>query len=183
MKKETIVILSIDPGSNLGVSVMEVSLDKLEIESIHTHITTITDVNSPNRCNEDSAYRLSKIYERMTDMLNAYKPHSVAIESAFMSRFPKAFGVLTGIVSMLSLATIHYDKHIRIQKVSPLEGKKAVDATGVGKDDILEAMLKNKEITEHVKLKNLTEHEIDAIGIGYFLLKKYREHPALLIQN
>ncbi len=183
MKIETFKIIGIDPGSNLGISVFTISTDKLEIVKIETFTTTITDVTNPNNCNDNGVYRLSKIYNRMTEILKTHKPHSVAIEAAFMSRFPKAFGVLTGIISMLSLAVVHYDKHIRITKVSPLEGKSAVGSCGTKKEDILEAMLKIKELTKHVKLKNVNEHVVDSVAIGYFLLLKYRKHPALLIQN
>ena len=172
MQNETFTIVGIDTGRNLGVTVYTVDLN-FNIVDIDVHYISTAIMNV------EAVHKLEFVSDFLADILRIYHPVLVAIESAFMGSFAKAFGSLTAIITILK-RTVVLESDAKILNVSPHEGKRIVDAKGTNKVDMLNAILKIDEITRHVNPRIMNEHEVDSLAVGYVGLERIRSDESIL---
>ena len=117
------IILGIDPGiATVGYSVIECVGNKyLPIE--YGVITTPADMIFPER--------LSKIYNRITELIDKYDPEDLAIEELFFNKNVKTAIKVAQARGVEVLSCVN--KGLNIYEYTPLQIKQAV--TGYGRAD------------------------------------------------
>jgi len=170
--EETFTIVGIDTGRNLGITVYTVNLN-FQIVRINTHYLSTANLEALN------VHKLGCTAEFLENILRMYNPVIVAIESAFMGSFAKAFGSLTATITILKRTVVTTSDAV-ILNVSPHEGKRIVNAAGTKKEDMLEAILQIQEITNHINPIGLNEHVVDSLAVAYVGLQRIREDESIL---
>jgi len=180
---EYINILSIDPGTNMGVSIYTVSVPDLKILSI---VTTV--LNLSNHTTEDPFYdnlllRTQVIQRYIGNLTIEYMPHVLAMEAAFVnSKFPKSVMYLSHYIAAINLSVTSINPFIKIFNYPPKLVKKLISNTGnADKDAMKVAVAMIPEITNHLDVNYLSEHEIDSLAIGYACIEELRNNPVLLL--
>ena len=174
-------IVGIDPGNNLGISVLSVDIETNSI----VNIDSMTYVLS-NYVEEDSFNslldRCCKLQDIVSNVISAYRPVFLGIEAAFMnSRFPKSVMQLSQYVGTIELAVRNTDPWVRMMKYPPKYVKSQCGAGGeANKLDMMSNLKRIPEIANMIHLDGLTEHAIDSIAIAYVSLQMIREQPYLL---
>lgn len=172
-------ILAIDPGNNLGISILTIEDDR--IVSVHTR-TIVLD----NHVNDDSMYRLLDrcmyLDYIVTGLMMEYQPAVVALENAFMnSRFPKSVIQLSQYVVTIELAVRRADCWCKIFKYAPKYIKSKIGAGGTADKSDMKSNLKSiQELNKLLDIDSLTEHSIDSISIGYIAYQDVVQYPHLL---
>lgn len=180
---DTINIISIDPGNNLGVSIYKLDAYTLEIVGIETRLRVLEKQVKPD---EDEDYKLlnklSYLSNFIKRLIEEFEPVAIGIETAFLNmKFPKAVINLSQYVSTIEMTAYKENKHIKFFRYKPKFIKKGIEAGGdAKKEDMTKAVLKIKDITKFVKPDLLSEHEVDSLAIGYILIKELREFPFIL---
>lgn len=172
---ETIKIIGIDPGNNTGISIYTLSLPDFKIINIDSRLYQLDTFINPI----DSIFynkmmmRCQILYNIVTSLLKEYDPVAIAYESAFLNaKYANAVIQLTQYTSTIEQAIFNYNTFIRIFKYPPKWIKKYVGAGGTAdKDDMLINLSTLPELQNLQLPINLSEHEIDAISIGYVLYK------------
>lgn len=171
----TITILAIDPGSTFaGIAILKYHPDEKRIISATTEL-----LNMPKMCKEligvdprDYALlRLDAFGKALSKILEDHQPDEVVAESAFFS-MPSAgsFSVLVQVMDRIQIAVNQYRPYTTVYKIPPSNVKNAVGAKGdAKKDPIKNALLKLNDLnyTGEVPMQLLSEHEIDALAVGY----------------
>lgn len=175
-------IVGIDPGNNLGVSIIAVDSNDFSIQ----HITSFTIRLESHIPNDSSNTLLDKWYvieKYIINLLDTYNPLVVGMESAFLnSRFPKAVINLSSYTTMIEFTISKYSYNlIKIWKYPPKYIKKIVSTGNADKLDMLHSVSSIKEIKQHIDLYNVTEHEVDATAIAYVVLDEIRKNPYTLL--
>ena len=182
-----IKIIGIDPAStHIGVAIFyldPITLKIYDIETIHLNVTRPVIENTYN---EGILYRLKELREEIGNILEIYKPFLVSIESPYINRMtsPSAVIPLARALETIKESIIDYDPNLTIIGVTPSEGKNAIGAKGgAKKDGVLEAMKKHSVINKlFTGMDTVTDHEIDAIAIGYYGYLKLIENPHLILK-
>lgn len=147
-------ILGIDPGTLItGYAV---------IESL-THKVKILDYGIIKMQNKDSLpLRLKKIYDGITEVINEYKPDSLAIETAFYSKNVQSTLKLGHARGVVILAAVNHN--IPISEYSPREVKKSVIGSGNASKEQIKFMMK-----KIFSIKNEFKHldTSDAIAVAF----------------
>lgn len=174
-------ILSFDPGNNLGVCIMSIDVKTFKIISIETR-TVVLDTYVPNDVPDRSLYKLNFLHGVVNSLLDGYKPVAVGMETAFLNvRFPKAVTTLSQITGVIDLAVLQYNPFIKMYKYAPKYIKAIASGKGTSdKDGMMLAANNNTEISSLINPNLLTEHEVDAIMIGYTTLLEIRKYPMVL---
>lgn len=174
-------IIGIDPGNNLGVSILTIDSKTFNIINIRTHIFVLEDYSSSIILDK----KISKLYY-ITNVIpsylyNLYNPKAIGIETAFLNtRFPKAVMHLSQYVGNLDLSFRSLDSFIKIFKYPPKYIKGIISTGDANKNDMLIGISKIKELKDILDYSKLTEHEIDAIAIAYVTLQEIRKYPLVL---
>ena len=179
---DTFNVVGIDPGNNLGVSILTVSYDNgsFTIKRIEPH-TFVLDNYKLNVMLDRHVSRLIYLKEIITKICHAYQPLVVCLESAFMnSRFPKAVITLSTYVTAAELAIVEHNNFIKVFKYAPKYIKSEVCTGDADKKDMKKAISKIKELNSLMKINELSEHAIDATAMAYVGVKEIRQHPILL---
>ena len=181
---ETFNIMAIDPGTNmLGVSIYTLNAKNLDVMNIQTESISLNKFNSDsNRLHDNVLLRLSELDKDITIMLKEYEPLTVAIESGFINKLrPAAFGPLSKALATLELAIHRHSRFIYTAMYPPSVIKVAVGASfKADKDEVQNKIQNIPEIGKFINLKYLTEHEADAVAIGYTHRNYLIRNPALL---
>lgn len=174
-------ILSFDPGNNLGVSILSVDVETLNIINIETR-TIVLDTYIDNNVIDKSLHKLNFLNSVVISLLDSYKPVAVGMETAFLNvRFPKAVTTLSQLTGVIDLTVLQHNNFIKMFKFAPKYIKAIASGKGTSdKDGMLSAATNNKEISSLIDLSYLTEHEIDSIMIGYTALLEIRKYPMVL---
>jgi len=120
--------------------------------------------------------RLKNLYDTLTEIIRAYKPHEIVVESMFFAKSVRAalsLGHARGIV-LLAAAS----EGVNIYEYSALEVKKAI--TGYGraeKRQVLDMVNRILNLTPHIT--TLTEDSADALAIALCHLHNIRFQEAL----
>jgi len=177
----TFRLIGIDPGSNTGVAIYHVdamSMDIVKVETVTYSLNNIAPLADDFQLSRVMA--LAGLCGRLQEY---YSPIMVALEAAFMnSRFPKAVMQLSQYTSVVEQSFISRDPFVKLVKMAPKYIKKYIGGGGnANKDGMTIAVSNIKEISDKVDLNALTEHEIDALAIGYVALTHVRQYPHVLI--
>lgn len=175
-------IVSIDPGNNIGISIYTIDSLDYSVKSITTH-TVVLDIHvekGPNQLTS-RVYYLNRYF---SELLEYHRPLVIVEEAAFLNnRFPKAVMQLSQYIAAVDIAIYEYSLNAKVFRYPPKYIKRFIGAGGnADKDDMLKAVKKIPEINGNVDLEAITEHEIDALSIGYVFIQELRLHPELLIK-
>ncbi len=178
---DTMCIMSVDPGTNTGISFMTVNLPELDIVHIETYNINLElfDKNYGN----NRVQRLHKLHVYITDLVRLFTPTVLAVEGAFLnSKFPKAVMYLSQYIATIENAVYGFNPEISLFKYPPRFIKSRIGATGsADKDKMLETIISVSEINDLLGDQFLTEHQVDSIAIGYTFLLELRNNTALLL--
>ena len=173
-------IVGIEPGNNLGVSVLEIDSKTLNILSIKTH-RFILDKQLDNDTDSITVNKWYLIENIVQALASTYNPLIVAMESAFLNvRFPKAIITLGAYTTVLEM---NWSRHIssnRYFKYPPKYVKKIVGKGDADKLDMLKNISSIEEINNCIDPTKISEHEIDATAIAYTALLEVRSYPYVL---
>ena len=174
-------ILSFDPGNNLGVCILSIDVETLNIINIETR-TVVLDTYVSNLLQDRSLHKLNFLHTVVNSLLDGYNPVAVGMETAFLNvRFPKAVTTLSQLTGVIDLAVLQYNPFIKMFKFAPKYIKAMASGKGNSdKDGMLAAANDNLEIKNLIDPNMLTEHEVDAIMIGYTVLLEIRKYPMTL---
>lgn len=166
-------IIGTDPGGHLGVSILTVDSNTLQILSVNSLTITLDRYVE----NDNMIDKLNFLHNIITNLYSIYVPVAVAMEVSFMNmKYPNAVMILTQYVSTIERAWNISNPYLKIYKYAPMYIKSVVSGTGkADKDDMRLAISKNKELKKLVNLKTMTEHEVDATGIAYTALLEIRK--------
>ena len=175
-------IVSIDPGNNIGISIYTIDSLTYKVHSVKTH-TVVLNIHvdkGPNALTE----RVHYLNTFFGELLEYHKPLVIVEEAAFLNnRFPKAVMQLSQYIAALDIAIYNYNRYAKVFKYPPKYVKRYIGAGGnADKDDMLKAVKKIPEINNNVKVDTITEHEVDALSIGYVFIQEMRLHPEILIK-
>lgn len=173
-------LISIDPGSNLGVSILTVDYDDLKIKSIET-----TTINLNRLISSEENVQLRRILairKYIKNLLVKYEPEVFGFEEAFLDvRYPKAVTQLSQYTITIEQVVKKYDDMCKIFKHPPKYIKKYIGAGGrADKHDMSDALSKHKELDKYLKDNFLTEHEVDALALAVVCLERIRKNPLVM---
>jgi len=175
-------ILAIDPGSNTGIAIYTIDSFTFNIVSIETDIVVLNNQDDHMLVNSKIANRLRYLNFIVKRIVLQYDIDVLVLESAFVNRrFPKAVVQLSQYIATIELSIMEINKKIKMFRYPPLYIKKQLSVRNTSKDAMSVAVGKVKEITDKINISLLTEHEVDAIAIGYTMLKELRLRPYYLI--
>lgn len=182
MDFNTFNIVGIDPGNNLGVSILTIEYKNNNFNIINVDAKTyVLDNYKLDITIDKHISRLIYLKEIVKDICNTYNPLVVCLESAFMnSRFPKAVITLSQYVTTVELTIVETNNFIKVFKYAPKFIKSEVCTGDADKKDMKKAISKIKELKNLMVLDSLTEHAIDATAMVYVGLKEIRRYPLLL---
>ena len=173
-------IVGMDPGNNLGLSVLEIDSNTLKILSIRTY-RYILDRQIDNDTDNVSLSKWNLIQEIVSAIASTYNPLIVAMESAFLNiRFPKAIITLGSYTTVLEMSWSNYISSNRFFKYPPKYIKKIVGKGDADKLDMMKNISSIEELNQHLDVTSLSEHEIDATAIAYTALLEVRSYPYVL---
>lgn len=176
---DSINIVGLDPGNNLGVSILSVDSTTLDIISISTKTYVLEKyVSSTDNIMLDKWIVLENIIRYISE---TYQPYVVGMEAAFLNlKYPKAIINLGSYTTVIELSLNRYNRYIKLFKYAPKYVKKIVGCGDADKLAMLNFMTSIPEIKQVVNLYGRTEHEIDATAIAYTVLKEVRQYPYIL---
>ena len=182
-------ILSVDPGSDkLGLALIAIDEQgQCEIEgTLELDASRVLLVNSYFADIELKHGRRFARIQAIRDLflreLELIQPDHVLCESPFIHIRSHAYASLIETLQTLHQSVFDFDPNLGFETVAPMSAKSAIDATGKkgGDKDWIRAQLidylssdPNVTINDTLDLNVVSEHEIDAIVIGYHF---YRLH-------
>lgn len=179
---DTINILAIDPGSNIGVSIYTVTVPDLTIVNIETYFIDLAYFDKKDPDVNRLRNKLISLESCITELMNVYQPHVLAIEDTFVNfRFPKSAVFLAQYIATVELTVSRMNPFIAIFKYAPKFIKSGVGAGGnADKDVMMDKVSSITEITNFINTRALSEHEIDSLAIGYITIDMFRANPGIL---
>lgn len=177
-------IMGIDPGSrNLGIAIFYIDIYTLDILEIIPIPISLNKYNIYANNRNGLTSRLFYLRQEFTDILMAYSPVAISIESGFINpRMPGAVIPLASAITIMSSVIMQYDFETSIIDYPPSIIKKAVGADPHGnKSPVFNALSKNKEISNIINLDLLTEHCVDSIAIAYTMLIEIRKEGTICL--
>lgn len=183
-KKDDLVIIGIDPGNNLGVAIYTLDATTLEIIKIENIMLVLNNYIPDEGDGYDKMNgKLKHLQKSILAIMECYKPKAIGLETSFLNmKFPKAVIQLSQYLAIIESTTKKLIPDIKIFRYSPKYIKSKVDAGGdAKKNDMTSAISKIEEITKHIELSVMTEHEIDSTAIGYVMLKEIRSYKLVLL--
>lgn len=173
-------IVGIDPGKNLGVAILTVEDLNFEIVDIQTHIYYLEKGIFSDRLTVDKLNYLSDI---VFYLLDDFRPISVGFEAAFKHRFANAVIQLSQYTGIIEREICNFDEYIKVFKFPPKVVKKEIGGTGsADKDDMLRTISKIPELKKYIR-PSITEHEVDAMAIGYIVHNYIKKFPECIFMN
>ncbi len=174
-------ILGIDPGTNTGICIMEIT-EHLEIIKIDTFTLNLNNYILDTLSNfEKEADRLIALEEGLKEILEKYNPDLIGMENAFFNKkFPLSGLKLSSFLGVIMMTVRKHGKQTKIYKLQPKYIKSVVSTGNAYKDDMLEAVRDNIELGKHLDLDKETEHSIDAVAIAYSVMKLLEKYPYVL---
>lgn len=173
-------ILAIDPGlHHTGMAILEFDTRTGVISRIQANTFNTDRLRQYTGLDEEISGVKRVLIQRLcmtaTAMIREHDPWAVACEAPFYNRFrPNAFGVLTEVVANVSMACSLSNPYIPFELLAPQLVKKSIGTAGKkGKEPVAIALKSIPEIANAmtVSIDSLDEHSIDAIAVGYCMLK------------
>lgn len=176
-------ILGIDPGGNLGVSIMELDSD-LNVVDIEFRTYVIVKHVSKYKCNRHNIDRFTTLYNIIAMVIEEVDPIAVGMEEAFFNRlFPKSGLVLSEYIGAIKVAIKRTRPNTHIFTYPPKYIKAKVGATGKAlKNDMTKCLMMKDDIRPlMIKYKDsFTEHSVDATAIAIVLKDNIIKDPMIL---
>ena len=176
----TTKLVCFDPGLNTtGVSVYEVDSRTKQVLSVFAYTIHTEKLRDFTGLDEEilteRTHKLYKLGLAIQHVLADHNPRIVGCEAPFYNhRTPMAFVSLSEVVSMIRHSVMTYNYNTPFHLVEPQLVKKGVGVAGKkGKDVVMDAMSRIPEVMGvlHTPLEGLDEHAIDAIAVGWSMLK------------
>jgi Holliday junction resolvasome RuvABC endonuclease subunit len=169
-----IKILGIDPGtSKLGWAMLHYDTDSGNIRVKKTGLLQPTREISKVKHVEMYSKRVMSLWYIRThieEIYNKYKPHVVASEDSFFNRFrPNSFAALLQVISTIAMMLKYLCKPL--YKFAPKTVKMVMGSGGFDKDDMIQSLKDSDKITIK-NIDNISEHEIDAVCVGYTYIQQ-----------
>ncbi|RLF08142.1 MAG: hypothetical protein DRJ64_01640 [Thermoprotei archaeon] len=167
-------IVSVDPGTiTCGVAVWD--LDKnfriVALYSFTIYISNDLELNA----------RMDNLYYIFKDIFKDTEPFHLAHESGFINRFrPQAYGPIYTTIYLIRQAFIEEVSPYGIFAYPPKMVKAVVSKGTADKNDMYEAVYKIRDVVPFLTGKE-SEHEIDALAIGYVHILNIRNFPEVLL--
>lgn len=176
-----IIIMGIDPGTNTGISIIEMT-QEYEIIKIDTFSINLNNYIVDTLSNfEKEADRLIALEEGLRELLEKYNPDLVGMENAFFNKkFPLSGLKLSSFLGVIIMTIRKYSRSIKVYKLQPKYIKSVVATGNAYKDDMELAVKENLELGKHINFESETEHSIDAVAIGYSVKKLLEKYPYVL---
>ena len=176
---DSISILGLDPGNNLGVSIVHVDSTTLDIVGIETKTYVLEKyVTTTDNIMLNKWIVLENIIRYLSE---TYQPYVVGMEAAFLNlKFPKAIINLGSYTTIIEMTLNRYVRYLKLFKYAPKYVKKSVGCGDADKLAMLNFMTSIPEINKCINLYGRTEHEVDATAIAYTALKEVRKYPYIL---
>ncbi|MCB0508004.1 MAG: crossover junction endodeoxyribonuclease RuvC [Chitinophagales bacterium] len=131
MAEDIQIILGIDPGTQItGYGIIQCQAQSIELLAIGTIQTEKFD---------DHYDRLQCIYDRILEIILAYKPHILAIEAPFFGKNVQSMLKLGRAQGMAIAAAL--SQKISIQEYSPKKVKQSITGNGNAAKEQVAAML------------------------------------------
>lgn len=181
---ETFKVISIDPGTdNLGFAVLDVTYDDFKIiKTVSKTITASKLVTEESWISQVHGYRMARIQKLKEVLINNFnniEPAFIVCESPFFNpRMPGAFQPLAEILFAIKEAVLEHNWWLPLYLIDPSTIKKSVKAPGNADKTVMKKCV--DELTDinyegDVLIKDLDEHSIDAIAVGYCHVRNLRE--------
>jgi len=170
-------LVAIDPGNNVGIAIYTLSSVDLTIHNIET-LTVV--LNAQTNGLIDLGMERNLILEEVCSRLSTmYSPNVVAMETAFLnSRFPKAVMQLSQYTSTVERTFYKHNNFIKLYRYPPKYIKKYIGAGGAAdKNDMTAAVSSISELSGKIDFNRVTEHEVDALAVGYITIEHLRTYP------
>lgn len=176
-------ILGIDPGKNLGITVLYLTIEKGEHYIRDVHTFTI-DLNISVKDNDHVIIqRTNYLSDYLFSLLHSVQPVAVCMETVFKSKFANAVIQLSQYVVTIEQTIRNYNPYIKIFKLAPKLIKKIVGTHGDStKEDMLSSVSKIKELQPY-NLGEKTEHEIDSLAMAYIAYDHIKKYPECIFMN
>ncbi len=151
------IIAGIDPGSNVtGYSFIKIN----ERDQNRPQVLEYGVIRS--RPKESLPQKLDRIHQTLTHLFSQYQPSHMALESAFVAKFPQAaliLGHTRGAIMVAAMAL-----QIEIFEYEPRLIKKASTGSGAASKDQVAEM-----VQKHYQLKSIPtpSDAADALAIAY----------------
>lgn len=174
-------IVGIDPGTNLGIAVYRVNVSngRFIIKDIIKHTINLKLIENHN----PNIDKLNYIRGFILSILVRYEPIAVGMETAFLARFANAVIRLTQYTTIIEQTIYNYNPYILFYGIPPKLVKKLIGATGsADKTDMFNNILKIEELKPFITMTE-TEHEIDAMSIGYIVHNHIKKYPYQFYMN
>lgn len=167
-------LLSIDPGFNFGVAVIEVDFESNTCHVLHAHTFDILKIAKSvhseliNTHGERIA-KLKAIETIVSGMMIAWDVSGVVSESPYLGRFANSFQSLVECLCYIQNGIFVNTSEFPLALLDPTTVKRSVGAPkSKDKDAVKQAVRKLNWVTYAVPglLDDLDEHGVDAIAVG-----------------
>jgi Holliday junction resolvasome RuvABC endonuclease subunit len=178
--------MGVDPGTNYcGVAIFDIDDKTFKIKSLENMLVNLTkpkyDIENSNLLFP----RLNILYKTFTNIYKDYDIYWLAIEAAFINRLrPAAYGPIVTSIYCIKKAFLDSYNLNNIVEYPPTVVKQSISEYGQAtKDGMYDAVNGILELKHLFNIDKISEHEIDAIGMGYTLIKQIRNTPEILIMK
>jgi Holliday junction resolvasome RuvABC endonuclease subunit len=172
-------VMGIDPGTDtLGTAIIDIDLEKrtMVVAGAETQFGAKMANNFRPFAEVwgERAAKLRAHEENLYEVLYAWQPHSVIIESPFMGRFPQAAFALVECVVSIKRAVYRYNRMMTGPMIDPVSAKKAAGIVGsvkkLGKEAVRQHLkrIPYLQYAPGVNLDALDEHSVDAIAVAHY---------------
>jgi Holliday junction resolvasome RuvABC endonuclease subunit len=137
---------------------------------------TAMDYRELGELHGNKMVRLQQLKDGLQSYLRHTSPHVIISESPFMGRMATAFRALTECLLVIQQTVMEYDIQLPLLTASPYEVKQGAGVilkgkTGLSKDDIRSALLRNSLLAWKIDPLILDEHSIDATAVALTYLR------------
>lgn len=169
------LIICIDPGINMcGFSIAKGEGNKLHV--LETHL-----VKNARKFNDEEKevevlhgtryVKVMAIVNKLIELLDKHKTTKLVIEAPFYSALtPVAFGSLLEVILAIKY-TVAIERGLSLSMVEPTLVKKIFTGHGRAKKEMMKEYAINLKLNgvliTKVDMESISEHEIDAIAVGY----------------
>lgn len=169
------MLLSIDPGvNNCGLSVADTTQQfKVLVTHNVKNARKFTDTEKALEAQYNTrVVKVFAIHDKILEILELYPDiDDVAIEAPFYNHLtPQAYGSLLEVISVIKYKIL-IPRNLPYRMLEPMLVKKLFANKGMAKKDVMKQFLIAKIATGEILLgtdiETLTEHEIDAVAIGF----------------
>lgn len=174
MKKYRILVF--DPGlSNTGWGIITYYFknEALTINEVGTEHNTAESRYVANKELVNNygtrVVALDILRQHINEIFEKAAPDYVVTEDIFINKNPKYFTAYIALSQWMTILRMYmYEKEKKVYEIPTKTAKHCVAKDGgAGKENIQEAIYSLPKIKFKKKIKTLTEHEADAIAIGY----------------